>query len=224
MSTSLTSTLEPLSWFSEAEKEAYEKRLADKSQPYYYGYDIKKDANEIVYPVLFDTRNKPITLNEARGRGLLLYPKRNVYIMNKIRSMVIGMENWSIGSIYAGIRPLTEANDDTTTINFILEDLEKEKRVVRVYDAAAEGNSIYHPSVTTLSSSMVVPETTSYQYTYETPPKEYSKINFKWYTMERAERDGVLEIRCKAGHCSKVFKTYNQMNNHFNSTHISRTR
>jgi hypothetical protein len=69
---------------------------------------------------------------------------------------------------------------------------------------------------------MAVPETTSDHYTYERPAKEYSKVDFKWYTMERAERDGVLEIRCKAGHCSKVFKTYNEMNNHFAHVHVGR--
>jgi hypothetical protein len=63
-SSASSSTLTPISWFSEEEEEEkYKKRLADKSQPYYYGYDIEKDADEIVYPILFDTRNRPLSFS-----------------------------------------------------------------------------------------------------------------------------------------------------------------
>jgi hypothetical protein len=44
------------------------------------------------------------------------------------------------------------------------------------------------PTITTISD----------HYTYETPAKEYSKTDFKWYTIEKAEADNVLEVRCKA--------------------------
>jgi hypothetical protein len=69
-------TASSTSTLSEAEEEQYQKRLSNKNKPYYYGYDIEKEANEVVYPVLDLGDHKPVTLNEARGRDLQLYPKR----------------------------------------------------------------------------------------------------------------------------------------------------
>lgn len=223
LATAASTTSSSTSTLSEAEEEKYQKRLSDKNKPYYYGYDIEKEANEIVYPVLDLGDHKPITLNEARARDLQLYPKRNVYLMQKLQKMVVGMENRPIPLIYGGLKPLTEANDDDTTIKFILEDLEKEKKVVRVYSTATKDN-VYHPSPATTSTAIATPTITtiSDHYTYETPAKEYSKTDFKWYTIERAEADGVLEIRCKAGHCSKVFKTNSEMNKHFAHVHVGK--
>ncbi len=193
-----------LSTLTEEEQKKYQERLADKSKPYYYGYDIEKDANVIVYPVSNVDEGKSITLDIARGRGLQLYPKRNIQIMNKIRGMVVGMGGCGpIDSIPGGIKQLTEANSDEFTINYILEDLEKEKKVVKVYDYKLVGPAWNTPD-------------------WEKPHREYDPIKFKWYTIEKAEVDGVLEIKCR--YCSKKFPSEHDMKKHFNNSHTPRRR
>ncbi len=124
--------------------------------------------------------------------------------MNKIRSMVVGMGgSGPIDSIPGGIKQFTEANSDEFTCNYILEDLEKEGSVVKVYPVIKTGPGD--------------PRDNSY---FGHPVKEYSKTGYKWYTLQRAEADGVLELRCR--YCSKVFKTDKERTKHFNNSHTPR--
>jgi hypothetical protein len=101
---------------------------------YYYGYNIDREANERVYPVLFDNNHKPITLKQAREEGLQLFPKRIMYLINKIRNMVIGIQNWPIESIYGGLQPLTPANNDTTS---------SRSNAVKIYELVRQIGNMY---------------------------------------------------------------------------------